>query len=406
VGIFQRVFAGFCVVCLAVAQAPPTAAPKTGTTPRRQGAATRKPAPKSNPEDKFEVQYLYDDPQGSLRLTDLQFPSEQRGIATGVLTTHQKPGLLRAEGDKDTPVVLVTSNGGKNWTQVPVKAEANSLFFLDDSTGWMVADDGLWFTNESGRTWKQISKLKALLQVYFLTAAHGYAVGGDQQALESFDGGVTWKALAAATEPGTTKEWTVYSSISFDDDNKNGMITGYSRPPRRDDEPDISNPQEQIHRKQVPNVMIFLETKDGGNTWTTQKASLFGEVTHTSLTTRGFGLGLIEFQEEFYYPSEVYKIDLDTGASERVYREKERAITDVVCLPDQDCFLAGIQPPGQVHPSPIPGKVHILRSDGLENWDEVAVDYRASARRVWLASPGTGVWAATDTGIILKLHEH
>ena len=322
------------------------------------------------------------------------------------MTTHQKGNVLRPETDKETPVVLVTSNGGKNWTQIPVKAEANSLYFLDDSTGWLVADDGIWFSNESGRAWKQISKQKGLLQVYFLTEAHGYAVGGDQQALESFDGGVTWKELSAATEAGTTKEWTTFSAVAFDDSDKNGMITGFSRPPRRDDEPDVSNPQEEIHRKQVPNVMIFLETKDGGNTWKPQKASLFGEVTHLSLTTRGFGLGLIEFQQEFFFPSEVYKIDLETGGSERVYRNKDRAITDVVCLPDQDCFLAGVEPLGQVHPSVIPGKVHILRSDGLENWDEMLVDYRASARRVWLASPGVGIWAATDTGIILKLHEH
>jgi photosystem II stability/assembly factor-like uncharacterized protein len=366
----QTAFAISCVACFAIAQAPPKpAATRRSTTP------THKPDAKPNPEDKWEVQYLYDDPLGSLRLTDLQFASEQRGIASGVLTTHQKAGLLHPEAEKDTPIVLVTSNGGKNWTQIPVKAEANSLFFLDDTTGWLVADDGLWFTNEAGRNWKQISKQKSLLQVDFLTAAHGYAVGGNQQALETFD------------------------------DNKNGIITGFSRPPRRDDEQDLSNPDAEIHRKQVPNVLIFLETKDGGNTWKTQKASLFGEVTHMSLTTRGFGLGLIEFQQEFYYPSEVYKIDLDSGASERIYRDKDRAITDVLCLPDRDCFLAGIQPPGKIHPSPIPGKVHILRSDGLENWDEMPVDYRASARRIWLASPGTGIWAATDTGIIMKLRE-
>ena len=387
------------LACLAFAQAPVKPAPHRTST-------TRKSPPKNDPQDKWEVQYLYDDPQGSLRLTNLQFPSETHGIASGVLTTHQKGNVLRPDTDKETPVVLVTSNGGKNWTQIPVKAEANSLYFLDDSTGWLVADDGIWFSNESGRAWKQISKQKGLLQVYFLTEAHGYAVGGDQQALESFDGGVTWKELSAATEAGTTKEWTTFSAVAFDDSDKNGMITGFSRPPRRDDEPDVSNPQEEIHRKQVPNVMIFLETKDGGNTWKPQKASLFGEVTHLSLTTRGFGLGLIEFQQEFFFPSEVYKIDLETGGSERVYRNKDRAITDVVCLPDQDCFLAGVEPLGQVHPSVIPGKVHILRSDGLENWDEMLVDYRASARRVWLASPGVGIWAATDTGIILKLHEH
>jgi hypothetical protein len=46
----------------------------------------------------------------------------------------------------------------------------------------------------------------------------------------------------------------------------------------------------------------------------------------------------------------------------------------------------------------------ILQSADLESWSEMPVDYRAVARRVWLASPNAdNVWAATDTGFILKL---
>jgi hypothetical protein len=37
-------------------------------------------------------------------------------------------------------------------------------------------------------------------------------------------------------------------------------------------------------------------------------------------------------------------------------------------------------------------------------WTELEVDYRAVAQRVWLsARPGAGIWAATDTGMILQL---
>jgi hypothetical protein len=40
-------------------------------------------------------------------------------------------------------------------------------------------------------------------------------------------------------------------------------------------------------------------------------------------------------------------------------------------------------------------------------WRETEVDYRAVARRLVLAaSPGGLLWAATDTGIIMKLEQN
>jgi hypothetical protein len=52
----------------------------------------------------------------------------------------------------------------------------------------------------------------------------------------------------------------------------------------------------------------------------------------------------------------------------------------------------------------VPGKVRILSSANLADWEEMNVDYRAVAGFVTLAGPDSEhVWAATDTGMILQL---
>jgi hypothetical protein len=46
----------------------------------------------------------------------------------------------------------------------------------------------------------------------------------------------------------------------------------------------------------------------------------------------------------------------------------------------------------------------ILRSDDLDNWQEMDVDYRATAHRVMISAvDDRNIWIATDTGMILKL---
>lgn len=350
------------------------------------------------------MNYLYDDNRNTLTLTDLKFPSTERGIAAGFLTRTVFDAFAEARVPKDFPIVLVTSNAGKVWTPVDIKELPNSLFFLDDTIGWYVSDRGIWFTAESGRSWRRISQEKNLLRVYFLTRSHGFAIGGGKRVLESNDGGVTWAPVAAAGQPQTKTEWTVYSSVAFDDTNTLGLITGFSMPPRPATPPDATSNGERKLPPQVPHEVIFLDTKDAGKTWSVQTSSLFGEITHLTLSSLGFGLGLFEFRDDFPWPSEVQRIHLDTGKSERIFRERDRAITDVLCVPGGDCYIAGIEPLGPARSSPIPGKVKILRSSDFEHWQEIPVDYRAVAHRVWLSSPGGNeVWAAADTGMILKL---
>ena len=58
---------------------------------------------------------------------------------------------------------------------------------------------------------------------------------------------------------------------------------------------------------------------------------------------------------------------------------------------------------GQVR-SIAPGNVKVFKSGDMISWTEMAVDYRAVARRAWLSGAGEeDLWLATDNGMILQL---
>lgn len=347
----------------------------------------------ARPADRWELQYFYDEDRSEFTINDLKFLSAQRGIAVGYIT----------EKNSIKPSALITSDGGAHWSLSPLKETGLFLFFLDDSHGWMVTNKGLWETEEAGRSWRKLKAPRDLLRVFFLDAQHGWAAGAHKQVFETLDGGKQWTAVPAAAKPASTPEFTEYTCIAFAN-SKAGMITGWSRPPRRGEEnmPSWMNPEHARH--QWPALSIILETRDGGKSWNSSTASLFGQITRLSLSPAGSGLALLEFADTFEWPSEVHRLNWRTGGSTLAYREKDRLITDVVALPSGSGYLAGQEPAGKLSHSPIPGKVKILKSENLINWKEMEVDYRATARQVTLAAVDDGhVWAATDTGMILKL---
>ncbi len=103
----------------------------------------------------------------------------------------------------------------------------------------------------------------------------------------------------------------------------------------------------------------------------------------------------------------MYRLDLKTGQSESVFKKKDRLVTDAAIFSggaDGRAFLAAVEPPGRLRSAPIPGKVRMLSSTNLKDWVEMPVDYRAVAQSLVLAGPDADhLWAATDTGMILRL---
>jgi hypothetical protein len=152
-------------------------------------------------------------------------------------------------------------------------------------------------------------------------------------------------------------------------------------------------------RRQGPTLTLQLQTLNGGTTWTSSTAPLFGHVTDIDLAT-GEGLVLFDYEDQpgdriMEWPSEVYRINLRTGASNSTYRDKDHYVTSVLVFEEARGYL------GSVHP--VSGAVRMLHTIGMTLWEETPVDARAVGTKVFLAGPDADhVWAATDTGFILN----
>jgi len=376
----------------ALATLPPLAAPAT-----LAALATLPPlaAPAAAARERWRVQYFYDPPDGSeFSVASLAFPSAECGLAAGELDGR---GRTR-------PYAVSTTDGGKTWAPAPVPDIAISLFFLNPRTGWLVGSKGLWRTDDFGQKWTRLKPAPGALRVCFKDERRGWAVGENKSVYETGDGGATWTPVAAAQSPPTAAAHTVYSAIAFGGP-KVGLIVGWSKPPRAGDrgrEPAWVDPEGQP--REWPGIGISIETLDGGATWKALSTSMFGQTTAVSLAPDGRGLLLVEFFGRFDYPAEVYRMDMHTGKSARAFRRKDSAVTDVLIPATGAAYLAAVEPPGTLFHSPVPGKLKLLKSDDLDHWTEMDVDYRAVARRAFLAAPdAANVWAATDTGMILKL---
>jgi hypothetical protein len=343
----------------------------------------------------WDIQYQYRKIDSALAINDFLFTSETRGIVCGYTT--DKSG-------KDRPIVLLTNDAGAHWTETPVKETGISLFFLDDSNGWMVTEKSIWQTTESGHSWTKLKNAPSgILRIWFVDQKHGFAAGLEKRVFETVNGGETWTLLPISKEAQGDPTYTTYGEIAFA--GMNGMITGWNLPPRPGG-PDWMEPEKAAARRQLPNLAILLQTKDAGKTWSKSEASIFGQITRMSLTPQGSALGLAEYKDEFEYPSEVYRINLHKGNSVTSFKEKDRAITDVRAFAGSTTgIITGYETNGTIYRSPIPGKLRVLTSDDLENWTEMPVDYRAVAHRAMIAGPDEKhLWIATDTGMILKLN--
>jgi hypothetical protein len=345
---------------------------------------------------RWQIQYFYDQDKSHLEIVDLQFPSAARGVAVGVIV---------AAKHWPQPTSVMTSDGGAHWQVLPLKEMPVSLFFLNESVGWLVTTRGVWQTLEMGKTWTKLPKPPGEIdRVYFTDDKNGWAVGPKKTVLGTHDGGQKWDRVAVATQQPGDVHYSAYTWIAFANPQM-GVITGWNIPPRNAfyDRPDWVDPQAALHRRESPHLSYTLSTRDGGKTWIQNSVSLFGTVSRIRVQGNGNGLGLIEYGPGFRYPSEAYLIDWTTGKNRSLYHDARFAVSDVWMTADGTVYLAGNVPPGQMA-GIIPGRVQVLTSKDLAKWDPMEVDYRAEAVQTFLAAPDDdNIWLATNTGMILKL---
>jgi photosystem II stability/assembly factor-like uncharacterized protein len=345
----------------------------------------------------WKLQYFYDQNKSSFRITDLQFLSDKRGLAVGVIE----------RGSHQSPSSVLTSDGGAHWQTIALKEWPVSLFFLNESLGFMVTTKGLWQTTEAGRNWAKLPKLPPeIVRVYFTDEKNGWAIGGKKTVFETHDGAQTWTKVETASQPPGNPQYSVYTFIGFATP-KDGIITGYNLPPRfwGPDLPSWIDPQSSLDQRDTPHLNYSLVTHDAGKTWRASSESLFGSTSRIRFLPNGLGLGLVEYSDSFRYPSEAYKLEWKANKSATVYKNPKFGISDIWLTSDGASYLAGALAQGKLR-NVIPGRVQVLTSKdfGFQGWTEMKVDYRATATRTILSGiPGGGLWMATDTGMILKL---
>jgi hypothetical protein len=365
------------------AQAPATlpapSAPVTATTPSRLLS--------------WKMAYFYDEDLSSLTFHDIQFPGPKCAFA---LATEVVRGRVKS-------VAVRSTDGGKTWAITPLKSHGRSAFFLSERLGWLVTEDGIERSNDCGVTWERVGREKGLVRAWFRDEALGWAVGLQKKAMATRDGGKTWTALQPVDNPTSSADRSAYAWVEFAN-GEFGAIVGWHTPQRKDTQafPVWMDPEAASSRRQFPSLTLMLQTQDGGSTWRGFTASLMGRMTRLRMRPDGAGLALIEFDETFDYPSEVFLMGKGEKEIRRVYRQKDHAVTDIAITSDGSTYLAGVQTPGAIR-LPVPGKVRILRSRDSQ-WVEDQADYRAVANRIYLAaSPSGQLIAATDTGMILRL---
>jgi photosystem II stability/assembly factor-like uncharacterized protein len=341
---------------------------------------------------RWQMQYFYDEAKSTLAIEDITFPSPVHGVAVGRIE----------EGSHERGVTLATSDGGAHWQTSPFDEKPLSLFFLNDSVGWVVTEKGLWRTAGAGKGWVKLPKVPApALRVFFADEKRGWAACGNKTVLATEDGGAHWvKIEESAKQPGTTAG-TVYGWIAFATPQI-GLITGWDIPLSRDRFPDWLDPQRAVTSRETPHLTLTLETQDGGKTWRSTSASAFGEITRVRFGPPGKGLGIVTHSSSFQFPSEVYDILWPTGKTAAAYRDADFCATDAWMTADGTGYLAGTVAFSKLRDY-VPQKVKVLKSSDLKVWTPIPVDYRAVAKRATLAGSGGDLWMATDNGMILKL---
>ena len=350
--------------------------------------------------DKWNVAFFHDEKDSELTLVQIVFPSERRGIAIGVLT--EKSGRVK-------PMALVTGDGGKRWEKVPLKDTPAAISCVNDSACWIATQNGVWLTEEAGRTWRKVSNQKGIFAIHFESSTRGFAAGTAKSIWETKDGGKTWTPLAVTKEIEAKPEYAVFHTIGFG--GKVGMVAGTSRPPRRDDRrlfPPWMEPELEAKRRSLPNLVMMAETRDSGDTWKISTASIFGMISRIIVDPAGFALALIGYEDTFEVPAELDRIDFKTGQMTPLYRRKEHAVRDIAYLPNRSIVVAGTEPTG-LRSLKLPSRV-VIREGSIDASNSVGkfvdheVDYRATARDVKLAAAPDGqLWAITDNGMILRL---
>ncbi len=176
-------------------------------------------------------------PRERMSVTALHFFDPGRGVAA-----------------TSSGAILLTSDGGENWTLAGRRGRVeslSSLFFPDERRGWAAGHGDVLRTDDGGETWTPLTSAgvdtsyrSPVRAMRFQDDRHGWAAGMQASLMRTADGGVTWEPAATPLAAGERPNfWDIFFV-----DGQSGWVVG--------DEGTV------------------LATRDGGGTWTRQSTGV------------------------------------------------------------------------------------------------------------------------------------
>jgi photosystem II stability/assembly factor-like uncharacterized protein len=173
--------------------------------------------------------------------------AESRAAFSDVKFVNKDTGFIASS--QDPGMVMKTSDGGKTWIKKITYAKfgLNEMSFPSETCGYVAGNVGTIFkTIDGGETWDslQTNTKEHLNSIYFINKDIGYAAGTNGTVIKTTNGGISW-------ENENINIPLPVSKVYFIDENKGFATPGFQR------------------------ECAFLETFDGGKSWTKIKIPNF-----------------------------------------------------------------------------------------------------------------------------------
>jgi len=152
--------------------------------------------------DEGKTQKLQKDATNSAVFTGISFIDEKEGWVVGLDYSSE-----------NSDVIFHTKNGGVEWEQIKTqKFWPQDVHFFNSKEGCMAAQN-IFYTNDSGKTWKMVSPKELVagpleqvgyigcIDLDFIDSEHGWGVYVFGKVVHTEDGGKTWDVIDRTIKP-------------------------------------------------------------------------------------------------------------------------------------------------------------------------------------------------------------
>ena len=157
--------------------------------------------------------YMFDD----TNITDISPPANASDLQSICFPVNNADGKICGQ----TTIARYMDNTWNNLQFYDITYFYNSIFFVNEITGWCVGIDGMIALTSDGISWvAQASNTnKTFNDVYFINSNEGWAVGSETL-MHTIDGGVTWTQEIASQTAGMELRAIYFTSAH------NGYVVG------------------------------------------------------------------------------------------------------------------------------------------------------------------------------------